>query len=53
MSSSGVKRRHSPTIEAGYPNSDYNFWMGSHAPAKTPPEIVQRVNAEVRKALDA
>jgi tripartite-type tricarboxylate transporter receptor subunit TctC len=39
------------TIEAGYPNSDYNFWMGSYAPAKTPPEIVQRLNAEVRKAL--
>jgi tripartite-type tricarboxylate transporter receptor subunit TctC len=39
------------TGEAGYPNSDYNFWMGSYAPAKTPPEIVQRLNAEVRKAL--
>jgi tripartite-type tricarboxylate transporter receptor subunit TctC len=39
------------TREAGYPNSDYNFWMGSYAPAKTPPEIVQRLNAEARKAL--
>jgi tripartite-type tricarboxylate transporter receptor subunit TctC len=39
------------TIEAGYPNSDYNFWMGSFLPAKTPDQIVQRLNLEVRKAL--
>lgn len=39
------------TREAGYLNSDYNFWMGSYAPAKTPTEIVKRLNAEVRKAL--
>lgn len=39
------------TIEAGYPNSDYNFWMGSYLPAKTPRPIVERLNAEVFKAL--
>lgn len=39
------------TIEAGYPNSDYNFWMGSYMPAKTPRAIVERLNAEVSKAL--
>ena len=39
------------TIEAGYPNSNYNFWMGSYMPAKTPREIVDRLNAEVRKAV--
>jgi tripartite-type tricarboxylate transporter receptor subunit TctC len=39
------------TIEEGYPNSDYNFWMGSYTPAKTPRPIVERLNAEVGKAL--
>ena len=39
------------TIEAGYPNSDYNFWMGSFMPAKTPSAIVDRLNTEVFKAL--
>jgi tripartite-type tricarboxylate transporter receptor subunit TctC len=39
------------TLEAGYPNSDYNFWMGSYMPAKTPRAIVERLNAEANKAL--
>jgi tripartite-type tricarboxylate transporter receptor subunit TctC len=39
------------TLEAGYPNSDYNFWIGLFAPAKTPRAIVERLNAEVSKAL--
>ena len=39
------------TPEAGYPNSDYNFWMGSYLPAKTPRPIVERLHAEVAKAL--
>jgi tripartite-type tricarboxylate transporter receptor subunit TctC len=39
------------TIEAGYPNSEYNFWMGSYLPADTPSDIVHRLNAEVLKAL--
>ncbi len=39
------------TIESGYPHSDYSYWMGSYLPAKTPPFIVQRLNAEVLKAL--
>lgn len=37
------------TTEAGYPNSDFDFWVGLFAPAKTPPEIVQRLHAETRK----
>jgi tripartite-type tricarboxylate transporter receptor subunit TctC len=41
-----------PTIaEAGYPNAEYLFWGGLSAPAKTPPEIVGKLNAEVNKAL--
>lgn len=39
------------TLELGYPNSDYDFWMGSYLPAGTPRPIVERLNAEVRKAL--
>ena len=39
------------TIEAGYPDSDYNFWMGSYLPAKTPRPVVERLNIEVAKAL--
>ena len=26
------------TLELGYPDSDYTFWMGVFMPAKTPPE---------------
>ena len=40
------------TLEAGYPNSDYNFWLGVLAPARTPKEIVQRLHDEVAKVLN-
>jgi tripartite-type tricarboxylate transporter receptor subunit TctC len=40
------------TLEEGYPNSNYNFWLGLFAPAKTPRAIVDRMNAEVSKALE-
>lgn len=41
-----------PTIaEAGYPDAEFNFWVGLLAPAKTPREIVNRLNLEVAKAL--
>ena len=39
------------TLKSGYPNSDYNFWMGSFLPANTPSNIVRRLNAEVLMAL--
>src|SRR5262245_39848973 len=35
------------TVEAGYPNSDYNFWVGALVAAKTPREIVERLNKEI------
>ena len=41
------------TIEAGVPNSDYNFWVGMFVPAKTPRGIVQRLHQETAKALDS
>jgi tripartite-type tricarboxylate transporter receptor subunit TctC len=39
------------TVEAGYPNSDYNFWIGVFVPAATPQPIVARLHDEIRKAL--
>jgi tripartite-type tricarboxylate transporter receptor subunit TctC len=39
------------TVEAGYPNSDYNFWIGALVAARTPPEIVQRLNRAFNEAL--
>lgn len=39
------------TAEAGVPGSEFNFWIGMMVPAKTPRDIVDRLNAEVRKAL--
>jgi tripartite-type tricarboxylate transporter receptor subunit TctC len=43
-----------PTLaEAGIKGSDVETWFGLTAPAGTPREIVQRLNAEVRKALAA
>jgi tripartite-type tricarboxylate transporter receptor subunit TctC len=41
------------TLESGYPDSDYMFWMGVFMPARTPPEIVARFYQEMRRALDA
>jgi tripartite-type tricarboxylate transporter receptor subunit TctC len=40
------------TVQAGYPNSDYDFWLGVFAPAATPAGILTRLHNEVRKALN-
>ncbi len=40
------------TVEAGFPNSEYNFWFGVFAPAKTSPEIIRRLHDEIAKALE-
>jgi tripartite-type tricarboxylate transporter receptor subunit TctC len=39
------------TVEAGYPNSEYNFWAGVFAPSKVPAEVRERLYAEIAKAL--
>ena len=39
------------SIEAGYPNSDLNFWIGVFAPAGTPRDIVTRLSREIGIAL--
>jgi tripartite-type tricarboxylate transporter receptor subunit TctC len=41
------------TVEAGFPNSDYNFWVGMFAPAATPKAIIDKLNAETVKALQS
>ena len=39
------------TTEAGFANSDYEFWVGAFAPAATPRALVDRLNQEIIKAL--
>ncbi len=39
------------TAEAGVPGSEFNFWIGMMAPARTPRDIVNRLHDEVVKAL--
>lgn len=38
--------------ELGYPQLESLAWIGMLAPAKTPPEVIERLHVEVRKALD-
>jgi tripartite-type tricarboxylate transporter receptor subunit TctC len=41
-----------PTIdEAGVPGYESTIWLGVMAPAKTPPAIVDSLNAEIRKIM--
>jgi tripartite-type tricarboxylate transporter receptor subunit TctC len=39
------------TVEAGYANSDFNFWLGMFVPAKTPRSVVDRLHRETQRAL--
>ena len=39
------------TQEAGYPNSEYVFWLGVFAPTGTPQPILDRLYREITKAL--
>ena len=41
------------TLEAGFANSDYNFWVGMFVPAKTPRDIVDRLQRETVKVLQS
>jgi tripartite-type tricarboxylate transporter receptor subunit TctC len=43
-----------PTVaEAGLPGYEVNVWFATFVPAGTPPEIVQRLNVEISKILNA
>jgi len=39
------------TLEAGYKDSDYNFWVGAFVTGGTPRDIVDRLHQETAKAL--
>ena len=39
------------TLELGYPNSDYNFWVGAMVPSKTPRAIVDKLNADITELV--
>lgn len=39
------------TLEAGVPNSDYNFWVGMIVPAKTPRDVVNKLSQHTLQAL--
>ena len=41
------------TAEAGYTNSEYNFWIGMFAPSKTPFSILDKLQLAGRKALQS
>ncbi|MES2399109.1 MAG: tripartite tricarboxylate transporter substrate binding protein [Pseudomonadota bacterium] len=41
-----------PTFkEQGYPDLEFSSWFGIVAPAKTPPEIIAKLNADIVKAV--
>ncbi len=41
------------TVEAGYPRSDYNFWLGMLVAAKTPRPIVERLHKEINALVQS
>lgn len=42
-----------PTVaQAGYPQSEYNFWAGVFLPVKTSAAIKEKLYAEIKKALE-
>ncbi len=43
-----------PTLaEAGVPKADYLFWIGMLVPARTPKDVILRINQATNKALQA
>jgi tripartite-type tricarboxylate transporter receptor subunit TctC len=41
------------TIEAGVPDSDFDFWVGAFVPKKTPRGIVDKIHREITKSLNS
>jgi tripartite-type tricarboxylate transporter receptor subunit TctC len=40
------------TVEAGYPDSDYNFWVGALVSSRTPKPIVERLHREITAVVN-
>ena len=56
LATTGVKRANAlaqlPTlVESGFPGFEVNLWLAVFVPSKTPPEVVAKLNGELRKAL--
>ena len=41
------------TLEAGFANSDYTFWVAVFVPAKTPKAVVEKLHQETSKTLQS
>jgi tripartite-type tricarboxylate transporter receptor subunit TctC len=40
------------TLEAGIPNSDYNFWVGMFVPSRVSRVVVNRLHEQTTRALE-
>jgi tripartite-type tricarboxylate transporter receptor subunit TctC len=40
------------TVQAGFPDSDFDFWIGLMVPKKTPRDVVARIHQETVKGLE-
>ena len=40
------------TIESGYPDSDFDFWIGAFVPKLTPRDTINRLHQEIVKGLE-
>ena len=41
------------TVELGFPDTDYNLWVGAFVSAKTPADLVQRLHREFNATLES
>jgi tripartite-type tricarboxylate transporter receptor subunit TctC len=41
------------TVEAGFPNSDFDFWVGAFVPKATPRELVAAIHQKVVGAIES
>jgi len=39
------------TVEAGVPDSDFDFWVGAFVPKKTPRDVVGKMHDQIAKAI--
>ena len=41
------------TVEAGFANSDFDFWVGAFVPKQTPRDLVARIHRETVAAIES